>query len=146
MLNHYFLPIFCVLFLLIDARATTADRLKLDAVSAEQAKLEQQELAEKKEIRTLTDAMAEYRKTAEVVHYPSGERKLPGYLYRQPAPARSLRSCGTTVAKKSRVPSQNSPASTPSTASSSSPLFATATAIPTDPTSSICKKESPKRK
>src|SRR6476469_2628013 len=82
MLNHCFLPIFCVLFLLIDATATAADRLKLDAVSAEQAKLEQQELAEKKEQRTLSDAMAEYRKTAEVVHYPSGERKLPGYLYR----------------------------------------------------------------
>jgi dienelactone hydrolase len=26
--------------------------------------------------------MAEFRKTAEVIHYPSGERKLPGYLYR----------------------------------------------------------------
>ena len=71
-------PVFC----LSVTTALAAERIKLDSVSAEQAKHEQQELAEKKELRTLTDAMAEYRKTAELVHYPSGERRLPGYLYR----------------------------------------------------------------
>ncbi|HEY2415266.1 MAG TPA: prolyl oligopeptidase family serine peptidase [Pirellulaceae bacterium] len=73
--------VFALSFLAV-ATTTAADRLKFDAVSAEQAKLEQQELAENKEQRTLTDAMAEYRKTAEVVHYQSGERRLPGYLYK----------------------------------------------------------------
>lgn len=70
--------VFCSLF----ASAPAAERIQLDSISAEQAKLEQQELAEKNEQRTLTDAMAEYRKTAEVVHYQSGDRRLPGYLYR----------------------------------------------------------------
>lgn len=71
-----------VFWLAIPAAASAAERLELDAVSAEQSKLEQQELAEKKEQRTLTDAMAEFRQTAEVVHYQSGDRRLPGYLYR----------------------------------------------------------------
>jgi len=73
--------IFATFCLLIGA-SPAADQLKLDPISAEQAKLEQQELAEKKEMRTLTYAMAEYRKTAEVVHYQVGDRRLPGYLYR----------------------------------------------------------------
>src|SRR5256885_4760341 len=62
-------------------RAAYAEPVKLDAVSAEQAKLEQKQLAEEQP-HTLTEAMAEFRKTAEVVHYHAGERKLPGYLYR----------------------------------------------------------------
>jgi dipeptidyl aminopeptidase/acylaminoacyl peptidase len=75
---------FCVLAVIgsLVASAPAAERIKLDAVTTEQAKLEQQELAEKKEMRTLTDAMTEYRRTAELVHYPSDDRKLPGYLYR----------------------------------------------------------------
>ncbi len=58
-----------------------AETVKLDAVSAEQAKLEKEQLAAAQP-HTLTDAMAEFRKTAVVVHYEAGVRKLPGYLYR----------------------------------------------------------------
>jgi carboxymethylenebutenolidase len=82
MATRYLSVVFAALFVLLNATAHSAERLKLDPVSAEQAKQEQQELEMKKEIRTLTDAMANFRKTAELVHYPSGERKLPGYLYR----------------------------------------------------------------
>src|SRR4051812_29060432 len=54
--------------------------LKLDPISAEQAKLETQQFAAEQP-HTFTEAMAEFRKTAEVVHYKAGERQLPGYLY-----------------------------------------------------------------
>src|SRR3954468_11433495 len=53
----------------------------LDPVSAEQAKLEKEQLAAEQP-HTFTEGMAEFRKTAEVVHYQASERKLPGYLYR----------------------------------------------------------------
>jgi len=58
-----------------------AEPVKLDPVSAEQAKLETEQLTAGQQ-HTLTDAMAEYRQTAEVVHYQAGVRKLPGFLYR----------------------------------------------------------------
>src|SRR5689334_21872747 len=58
-----------------------AEPIKLDSVSAEQARLEAQQLKDNQP-RTLTDAMAEFRKTAAVVHYFSDRRELPGYLYR----------------------------------------------------------------
>src|SRR5438105_2053394 len=58
-----------------------AGELKLDSISAEQAELEKQQLAAGQP-HTFTDAMAEFRKTALVVHYPAGGRQLPGYLYR----------------------------------------------------------------
>jgi dienelactone hydrolase len=61
--------------------------VNLDSVSAEQAKLETEQLAAGQP-RTFTSAMAEYRQTAELVHYGSGERQLPGYLYRPPGDAR----------------------------------------------------------
>jgi carboxymethylenebutenolidase len=82
MATRYLSVVFAALIVLSEETALSAERLKLDPVSAEQAKLEQQELAENKELRTLTDAMSEFRKTAELIHYPSGERKLPGYVYR----------------------------------------------------------------
>jgi carboxymethylenebutenolidase len=58
-----------------------AEPVKLDQVSAEQADLEKR-LLETDQPRTLTEAMAEYRKTAVEVRYVAGERMLPGYLYR----------------------------------------------------------------
>jgi dienelactone hydrolase len=61
--------------------AVAADALKLDAVSQEQAELEKHQLAADQP-HTLTDAMAEFRQTAQVVHYQSGGRRLPGYLYK----------------------------------------------------------------
>jgi dienelactone hydrolase len=63
------------------ATGHAAESFKLDAVSAEQAKLEKEQLAGEQP-HTFTDAIAEFRKTAQVVHYKSGERELPGYLYR----------------------------------------------------------------
>jgi dienelactone hydrolase len=59
----------------------TAERAVLDPVSAEQAALERQQLAAA-DAHTHTEAMAEFRKTAQVIHYAAGERKLPGYVYR----------------------------------------------------------------
>src|SRR5262245_9564529 len=47
----------------------------------EQAKLETEQLSAGQQ-HTLTDAMAEFRQTAQVVHYQAGGRNLPGYLYR----------------------------------------------------------------
>jgi dienelactone hydrolase len=64
------------------ARAETPSPVTLDAVSAEQAKLEQEQLAAGHEQRTLTDAMTEFRKSAELVKYRSGEWELPAYLYK----------------------------------------------------------------
>jgi len=61
--------------------AAAADPPKLDAVSQEQAELEKQQLAAGQP-HTFTDAMAEFRQTAQVVHYKSSERRLPGYLYK----------------------------------------------------------------
>ncbi len=61
--------------------AASAEPVKLDSASAEQAKLEQEQLAAGQP-HTLCEAMAEFRKTAELVHYQAGGRKLPGYLYR----------------------------------------------------------------
>ena len=58
-----------------------AEPVKLDAISAEQAKLEREQLA-LNQPRALTDAMAEFRKTAQSVEYHAGGRTLPGYLYR----------------------------------------------------------------
>src|SRR5207253_8369169 len=69
------------ILLATSAGAYSADSIKLDPVSAEQAKLEQEQLA-KDEPRTLTEAMAEFRKTAQAVKYKSGEYELPGWLYR----------------------------------------------------------------
>src|SRR5689334_8248780 len=66
---------------LYGASAIGAEPVRLDAVSAEQATLERQQLASDQP-HTFTPAMAEYRKTAELIHYPAGERKLPGYVYR----------------------------------------------------------------
>src|SRR4051812_17176683 len=63
------------------ASALAAEPVRLDDVSAEQARLEKEQLAAEQP-HTFTDGMAEFRKTAEVVRYPAGERKLPGYLYR----------------------------------------------------------------
>src|SRR4051812_6717817 len=57
-----------------------AEPVKLDAVSAEQAKLEKEQIAAEQP-HTLTEGMGKFRKTAEVVHYHAGGRKLPGYLY-----------------------------------------------------------------
>jgi len=75
-LNRYCLA---VLFLLpLSASALDAPA---DAVSAEQAAHEKRQLAAD-ERHSLAPAMAEYRQTAEKVEYPSGEFKLPGYLYR----------------------------------------------------------------
>ncbi len=56
--------------------------LQLDTISAEQAKLEKEQLAAQQGQRTLTPAMTEYRQTAETVYYQSGQYKLPGYLYK----------------------------------------------------------------
>src|SRR5437660_611179 len=61
--------------------AVWADGFVLDSVSREQAELEKKQLAENQP-RALTPAMAEFRKTAQNVEYPSGEFKLPGFLYR----------------------------------------------------------------
>jgi carboxymethylenebutenolidase len=65
----------------LNAPSVGAEPLHLDAVSAEQAKLSKEQLAADQP-HTFTEAMAEFRKTAEVIHYPAGEWKLPGYLYR----------------------------------------------------------------
>jgi len=66
--------------LLIDIN-TAAERVKLDRISTEQARLEQKQLADD-EPRALTDAMTEFRKTVEISHYKSDGRELPGYFYR----------------------------------------------------------------
>jgi len=66
---------------LLDVLSFAAEPVRLDPVSAEQAKLSKEQLAADQP-HTFTEAMAEFRKTAEVIHYPAGERKLPGYLYR----------------------------------------------------------------
>jgi dienelactone hydrolase len=58
-----------------------AHPIRLDVISAEQAKLEQEQL-DSGQPRTLTSAMSEFRKTAESVEYRVGGRILPGYLYR----------------------------------------------------------------
>jgi carboxymethylenebutenolidase len=58
-----------------------AEPIKLDPISAEQAKLQQEQLTSGQP-RTFTDAMAAYRQTAEMVKYPADGRELPGYLYR----------------------------------------------------------------
>jgi dienelactone hydrolase len=74
----------CLALSLLSLAATVygqATPLTLDPVSEEQAQLEKEELAAGKP-HTQTAAIAEFRKTAEVVHYPSGEYHLPGYLYR----------------------------------------------------------------
>ena len=63
------------------ATSHAAESFKLDAVSRDQAKLEKEQLAAEQP-HTFTDAMAEFRKTAQMVHYKAGERQLPGYLYR----------------------------------------------------------------
>ena len=55
----------------------TAEPARLDDVSAEQAKLETQQLAAEQP-HTFTEGMAEFRKTAQVVHYQASERRLPG--------------------------------------------------------------------
>src|SRR5439155_20901535 len=60
---------------------TAAERVKLDRISTEQARLEQKQLVDD-EPRALTDAMTEFRKTVEISHYKSDGRELPGYLYR----------------------------------------------------------------
>src|SRR2546423_1434964 len=74
----------CIVFAVLlttSADTYSGDSIKLDPVSAEQAKLEQEQLA-KDEPRTLTEAMAEFRKSAQEVQYKSGEYELPGWLYR----------------------------------------------------------------
>jgi dienelactone hydrolase len=58
-----------------------AQPIELDPISAEQAKLEREQL-ESGQPRTLSNAMTEFRNTAQLVKYRSGERTLPGYLYR----------------------------------------------------------------
>src|SRR5262245_408433 len=63
------------------AGSNAAEPIKLDPVSAEQAELEKRQL-ETGQPRSQTEAMAEYRKTAQEVRYPAGERLLPGFLYR----------------------------------------------------------------
>src|SRR5262245_35635602 len=68
-------------FIFASLIAAHAEPVKLDAVSSGQAKLEQEQLAAGRP-HTLTDAMAKFRQTAQVVHYTAGGRKLPGYLYR----------------------------------------------------------------
>jgi len=70
--------VFCLALLGHDR---AAENVKLDAVSAEQARLEREQLASNQP-RALTDAMAEFRKTAQAVQYEAGGRSLPGYLYR----------------------------------------------------------------
>lgn len=52
----------------------------LDSTSKEQADREKKALAAGMK-HDLSPAMAEYRKTAKEVEYPSGELKLPGWLY-----------------------------------------------------------------
>jgi dienelactone hydrolase len=52
-----------------------------DPVAAEQAEHERKQLAAD-ERHSLAPQMAEYRQTAEKVEYPSGDFKLPGFLYR----------------------------------------------------------------
>jgi dienelactone hydrolase len=61
--------------------AADDDGPKLDPVSQEQAELEKQQLASGQP-HTFTDAMAEFRQTAQLVHYQAGGRRLPGYLYK----------------------------------------------------------------
>jgi dienelactone hydrolase len=63
------------------AHAENATPVKLDAVSEAQAKLEKARL-EAGQDRVFTDAMAEYRQTAQPVKYKSGPYELPGFLYR----------------------------------------------------------------
>ena len=70
--------IFCVLSGVWAAPPTPVE---LDSVSAAQAKLEKEQM-EAGQPRTFTEAMAEYRKTAQEVKYKSGPYELPGYLYR----------------------------------------------------------------
>jgi dienelactone hydrolase len=71
-----------IVFFALSSICVAAEPFKLDSVSAEQAKLEKEQLAANQEQRTLTPAMTEFRQTAEVVRYQSGEWKLPGYLYK----------------------------------------------------------------
>jgi len=61
-------------------RSTAAEPIKLDSVSAEQARLEREQLGSGQP-RALTNSMAEFRITAVLVKYPAGQRTLPGYLY-----------------------------------------------------------------
>jgi dienelactone hydrolase len=54
---------------------------ELDPRTREQATLEQEQMAAGKP-HEFTASMADFRRTAEVVEYPSGQYKLPGYLYK----------------------------------------------------------------
>jgi dipeptidyl aminopeptidase/acylaminoacyl peptidase len=71
----------CLVLWFFRFAAQSAEPVRLDPVSAEQAEAEKKQLSAGQP-RTLTDAMAEYRKTAEAIHYQSDGRRLPGYLYR----------------------------------------------------------------
>jgi len=77
----------CISWCSLASFLKAADPLKLDAVSAAQAKLEQEQLAAGQP-HTLAEPMAEFRKTAEVMYYLADGRRLPGYLYRPPGEGR----------------------------------------------------------
>src|SRR5262245_58710233 len=81
-MNRFYFVSICSSLFLLSFKIFAADPPRLDPISAEQAKLEKEQLATKVEQRTLTPAMTEFRQTAQLVHYTSGEWKLPGYLYK----------------------------------------------------------------
>ncbi len=60
------------------AHAATRD---LDSVTKEQAALEEKQM-QAGQPHALAQAMADFRRSAEEVTYPSGQYKLPGYLYK----------------------------------------------------------------
>src|SRR5262245_43668569 len=63
------------------AASDATEPARLDSISADQAQHEREQLAAG-QLRTFTEAMAEFRKTAEVVKYQSDGRELPGFIYR----------------------------------------------------------------
>src|SRR5262245_39421054 len=71
----------CLALATAAAFAETPIPVQLDTVSAAQAELEKERL-ESGQDRVFTDAMAEYRQTAQPVKYKSGPYELPGFLYR----------------------------------------------------------------
>ncbi len=66
---------------LLGASCRADAEFSFDAVTLEQAALERQQMAAN-ETHSFCPAMAEFRKSAIEVEYPSGKLKLPGYLYK----------------------------------------------------------------
>src|ERR1051326_264532 len=69
--------------LILAMPALSAEPTQLDPLSREQAELERKDLANGTP-RSQSSGIKEFRKTAQSIKYPSGNLKLPGWLYRPP--------------------------------------------------------------